>query len=459
MNILEHLRLKKRNHNLSFRRRHGLNQNLTSNDQIKLLKYKKILFASIIMFKNHPGRVIFERIMKVSIIKYLSLRYVEDIPLQPTVNYSRSIESFGQSIKKDLRFEANDIRILIRELGFLNIVKFDNRIKMSGEEVFLRGLFELVTGSCKHDIANQFGRDFSAQSRAFNYFIDNIYDNYHHLVHDNLSWWKRNGFWAMSAEAIELRMAERYPTENKNMVSHFIDCNCLPTTVTGGGPAEEGANAARYNKSFNVTHSFTILSYNFIILPFSIYILYFDRWDENIQRTFYNGWKSIHGIKHQSVDNAWGITEDLHGPASVRRNDLALLRLSNINNRFAQEQVNELHQYIMMGDSAYNKDTHLTSYHKHNHMIDNYIKWNKSMKHVRISIEWNYGVTGTLFKYTRNKNKFKILDNSRVSKIYTVATLFRNFHIMCYGGQTSQYFKLEVPQNMLVHYINQINFN
>ena len=105
----------------------------------------------------------------------------------------------------------------------------------------------------------------------------------------------------------------------------------------------------------------------------------------------------------------------------------------------------------MMGDSTYNKDTHLTGYHKYNHMIENYIKWNKSMMHVRISIEWNYKVTGTLSKYTRNKNKFKNFNNCRVSKIYTVATLFRNFHIMFYGGQTFQYFKLEVPQDMLVH--------
>ena len=111
-----------------------------------------------------------------------------------------------------------------------------------------------------------------------------------------------------------------------------------------------------------------------------------------------------------------------------------------------------------MGDSAYNKDSHLTSYHKLKHMIDNYIKWNKAMKHVRISIEWNYGVTGTLFKFTRNKNKFKVLENSRVSKIYTVATLFRNFHIMIYGGQTSKYFMLEIPENMLVNYIYQNDF-
>lgn len=109
-------------------------------------------------------------------------------------------------------------------------------------------MFELVTGSSKHDIANQFGRDFSAQSRAFNFFINKIYDGFHHLVHDNLNWWRRNGFWSKSAKAIETKMGERYPTENKNLVSHFIDCNCLPTTVTGGGPAEAGANAARFRK-------------------------------------------------------------------------------------------------------------------------------------------------------------------------------------------------------------------
>jgi hypothetical protein len=43
---------------------------------------------------------------------------------------------------------------------------------MSGEEVFLRGLYELVSGETKHNISrNVFGRDWSAQSRAFKYFI------------------------------------------------------------------------------------------------------------------------------------------------------------------------------------------------------------------------------------------------------------------------------------------------
>jgi len=29
------------------------------------------------------------------------------------------------------------------------------------------------------------------------------------------------------------------------------------------------------------------------------------------------------------------------------------------------------------------------------------VQWKKSMKHVRISIEWNYGVTGSQFLYIR----------------------------------------------------------
>ena len=245
MGIIDHLRLKKSNHNLSLRRRHGLGQNLTSNDQVKLLKSKRIICASLIMLKKKPESLKFKKILKISIARYLSLSYVEDIELEPTVNKKRDIDSFGQGVKKDMRFEADDLRLLIRELGFSDPVIFDNKMNMPGEEVFLRGLFELVTGNVKHDIANQFGRDFSAQSRAFNYFIDHIYDNFHHLVHNNLNWWRRNGFWAMSAEAIEAKMGERYTTDKKNLVSHFIDCNCLPTTVTGGGPAEEGANASR----------------------------------------------------------------------------------------------------------------------------------------------------------------------------------------------------------------------
>ena len=51
----------------------------------------------------------------------------------------------------------------------------------------------------------------------------------------------------------------------------FIDCNCLDTARPGGGPADEGSDATR--------------------------------WHPLILRAFYNGWKSVHGLKHLNFDS------------------------------------------------------------------------------------------------------------------------------------------------------------
>jgi hypothetical protein len=65
-------------------------------------------------------------------------------------------------------------------------------------------------------------------------------------------------------------------------------------------------------------------------------------------------------------------------------------------------------------------------------------KWNFKMKTVRISIEWNDGVTASLFTYVARSDKLKTLKSPQlVSKFYTVATLFRNFHVALYGGLTT----------------------
>jgi len=41
----------------------------------------------------------------------------------------------------------------------------------------------------KKTMAEKFGRHPSDQCWAFNYFIKHIYDGFHHLVINNLSWW------------------------------------------------------------------------------------------------------------------------------------------------------------------------------------------------------------------------------------------------------------------------------
>ena len=87
-------------------------------------------------------------------------------------------------------------------------------------------------------------------------------------------------------------------------IAHFIDCNCLPTSVVGGGPAEAGTIQSR-------GHSIMV------------------------------------------GNLCMGVIVDMCGPTSLRRNDLAVLRMSDINERMANLQINKPVQYIIFGDSAY----------------------------------------------------------------------------------------------------------
>jgi hypothetical protein len=202
-------------------------------------------------------------------------------------------------------------------------------------------------------------------------------------------------------------------------VCAFIDCNCLECPRPGGGPAVEGEDALR--------------------------------WDPAIQQSFCNGWKSVHGLKHQTVDCAYGMTIDMHGPWSLRRNDNKLLRESCINKRFREMQ-NGAMELTMYGDSIYPRLSHLSSCWK-----DPDEAWkrdeNRRYSSVRINIEWNYMVTGNLYKYLRNHEKLKL-----TTKFYTVATILRNAHVALYGSITSNYFDLVIPQNFLEKYFQLPGF-
>lgn len=320
------LRLRKPAMKLAYRRRFSA---LTSMEQVKLNRLKQAILAVCVRDKLRNTARANRTALKALISTYLHTSLEVDTMLEKPANFHRTIESFSSAeCVINFGFHKEDLPRLLHLLNFPNEIHFENRAKMTGEEVFLRGMFELVTGETQHQISTVFGRELTAQSRSFVWFIDHIYDHYHHLVHDNLHWWYRNGFFQRSADAIGAKMA--YRPGWHNVVAHFIDCNCLPTCVTGGGPAEDGANAAR--------------------------------WDATIQRAFYNGWKSVHGLKHQTLDNAYGMTVDMCGPTSLRRNDLRLLAVSNINDRLAALQVDDEIDFVAFGDSAYHRKSHLLSY-------------------------------------------------------------------------------------------------
>jgi hypothetical protein len=307
-----------------------------------------------------------------------------DIPLEPCVDLQRTIQSFSDSeCWNYFETRKEDLYRLLDCLQIPPEVRLENRSNMSGENVLLRGLYELVSGADQNEIVLVFGRDYSQQSRAFKWFINHIYDLFQDIVTDNLDWWYNGGYLHQSMEAIRAKFGgnDRFTT------CGFIDCNCLECSRPGGGPCEEGSEAIRL--------------------------------DPKIQKAFYN----VHGLKHQTFDCALGMTVDLYGPHSLRRNDLKLLRLSRLNQRLRELQVNSEIQLSIYGDSIYPRLSHLHSSWRHAGATQWQKEENKAYTKVRVSIEWNYMVTSNLYNYIRNYNKLKLLGSNKVSKIYTVATI------------------------------------
>ena len=298
-------RIRKTAKKLSLRRRH---LRLTSNDQVRARRLKSLIIGLLVKIRitdkaksverfednNNDGdddgsesgeqqrsdgeRENLMRALKCCIAYYLSIITYEDEDHDFTPSHQRTISSFSPSqCNTEFRFLSAHLELLVSLLKFPDECILNNGIKMRGEEVLLRGLYELASGEMKHKVASHFGRDGTAQSRAFLYFINHIYDNFKHLVTDNLSWWFRNGFIKESASAIEAKSG--VVLEEREKVGVFIDCNCEPTTRVGGGPADDGANSARWNPA--------------------------------IQRSFYNSWKSVDGLKHQTVNSAHGFCVDM----------------------------------------------------------------------------------------------------------------------------------------------------
>jgi len=373
------------------------------------------------------------RIKAIGLLQvYISIMREPDRAVPKPINKRRNILSFCDSDCKTF-FGFNNQMDLYRLLKCLRLDKerivLKNGSVMSGEEVMLRGLYELVTGEFQSSVAiNVFGRELSQQSRAFTYFIDYLYSTFCHLLLDNLEWFLDEGLLEESRQAIRRKIIDlgySFELGEKHTIGLFIDCNCLKTCRPGGGPITGGHDGLRY--------------------------------DTLVQQTFYNGWKSSHGLKHQTLDLAHGITCSLFGPLSLRHNDLHLLGQSNLIYKL-EALFNGSQQIVtIFGDSAYPTSDYLRSYipseYATRHQKDN----NKVLKSVRETIEHNYALTKSLYKYLSRIEKLKVLNNSTVLKVYTVCTFLRNCHVMMYGCETSQYFNIILDSSSLLEKYTRLN--
>jgi len=216
---------------------------------VKLRRLKKIIkvaICNLMVADNNEDVEYFDNLLLDILKVYFDIkinRFNDPPPLERRViSLANCDETFCDQF---LRFKKPDIGRLFQLLHFPDIVRFDNRSTMSGEEVFIRGLYEMASGEKKESIAVKFGRHSSDQCRAFTFFINHIYENFHHLVDNNLQWWFDKGLVEESARLIQDKMG--LTSGVHNVFAMFIDCNCLETSRPGGGPMESGANSKRWH--------------------------------------------------------------------------------------------------------------------------------------------------------------------------------------------------------------------
>lgn len=138
--------------------------------------------------------------------------------------------------------------------------------KFSGDEVLLCGLYRLHFPNKFSDPGWQllFGFDEKRASDCFTLFLGHLIANWLYLLMDHFDFWVRKI--PSYVHKIRDKMAQLgcvFPA-NEFRVFAFIDNTMNATCRPAGGPARDGINAPRN--------------------------------DPIIQRTFYNGWKKLHGL-------------------------------------------------------------------------------------------------------------------------------------------------------------------
>ena len=185
-----------------------------------------------------------------------------------------------------------DLPRLHRALGLEALrgsIRLENGMEFGTEEALLILLYRFTFPTRYIQLVPIFGRDHTSIGRVFNWMNKYIRLQHGHLVTNNLGYWKSS--LEPFSEAIRLKVLEKsggqiHYNSGDYLVCGFIDDTVIRICRPGGGPAEEGVNAERYNNL--------------------------------IQQAFFNGYKSCHGIKYQTVELPNGMCGELYGPKSFR---------------------------------------------------------------------------------------------------------------------------------------------
>lgn len=139
-----------------------------------------------------------------------------------------------------------------------------------------------------------------------------------------------------------------------------------------------------------------------------------------------------------------GMLIDAWGPASGRRHDAYLLRVSEFNPRLAAVQDPDGPQMKVYGDAAYPLLSHVRRGFKGSNLTDAQRAFNQANSKMRISIEWGFGKVVQLFPFCDFRKNQKLFLQP-IGKYYINACILTNAHTCLRGSQTGCYFDMEPP--------------
>ena len=186
----------------------------------------------------------------------------------------------NEECKFMFRFEKDDILRLKNALRFPTNFTCSNGTIVSAQEALCIVLRRLAYPNRLGDLTPIFGRSKEEISMIVNVAIDDIYENYGHLLIDlNQQWLSRDNL-RMFADAIHQKGAPL--TKCWGFIDGTVRPICRPSTL---------------------------------------------------QREVYSGHKRVHGLKFQSVQAPNGIIANMLGPMEGRRHDAAMLAESGLLNQ------------------------------------------------------------------------------------------------------------------------------
>lgn len=101
--------------------------------------------------------------------------------------------------------------------------------------------------------------------------------------------------------------------------------------------------------------------------------------------------------------------------------------------------------FVVYADAMYHSSRHLFAPAKGRNVPHAFLRFNKIMSALRVSIEWTIGKVYSLFKYLHYWDRHKVF-HAAIAKRFLVGVLLANCHTCLYGSEAASYFGCEPPE-------------